>query len=219
LARASLRGKRWLVDPSGPFAGPFVALRLAVELQPARSGNAVLFTSPQRGAGTSTIAANYALVAARTQGRVLLVDSDLRDPSLHRFFDVPSSPGLMDVLRDGVEPGRVTHTFAGPGELHLLTAGASSEWHGDFAASRQMDDLLSRAREEFDLVVLDSPPVLAAADASGLASHDGVDVVMVVAPRGRKRALVRAMRTLKLTEARLLGFVLNREGDLVADAA
>jgi polysaccharide biosynthesis transport protein len=71
--------------------------------------------------------------------------------------------------------------------------------------------------EDCEAVVLDSPPVLSAADASGLASHAGTDVVMVVNRSGKRRHLASALRRLALTEANVLGVVVNREGALTAD--
>ena len=102
---------------------------------------------------------------------MLLIDADMRKPNLHTMFDLPLSPGLVDVLRDRLDPWEVTHTFPGLGGLHVLTAGSSLHRPGDVAASPAMGDLLERAYDECEAVVLDSPPVLTAADASGLASH------------------------------------------------
>jgi len=157
------------------------------------------------------------LVAAHVQRPVLLIDADLRSPSLHTMFDLPLSPGLVDVLRDRLDPWQVAHTFPSLGGLHVITAGAPLPRPGDVAASPAMGDLLEKAYDECEAVVLDSPPVLVAADASGIASHGGTDVVMVVNRTGKRRHLVSALQKLAVTEASVLGLVLNREGTLIAD--
>jgi capsular exopolysaccharide synthesis family protein len=209
---------RFLVEPDSASAEPLRALRLAIE---ARVGSAetkgLVFTSPRPGEGRSTISANYALVAAHVQRPVLLVDADMRSPSLHAMFDLPQSPGLVEVLRDRLDPWQVTHTFPSLGGLHVMTAGSSLARPGDVAASPAMGELLEKMYEDCEAVVLDSPPVLSAADASGLASHAGTDVVIVVNRSGKRRHLASALRRLALTEANVLGVVVNREGALTAD--
>ena len=208
---------RFFVEPDSASAEPLRALRLAIE---ARVGSGetrgIVFTSPRQREGKSTISANYALVAAHVQRPVLLIDADLRNPRLHAMFDLPPSPGLVDVLRDRLDPWQVTHTFPSLGGLHVMTAGSSLPRPGDVAASPVMGELLQEMYEECEVVVLDSPPVLMAADASGLASHRGTEVVVVVNRSGKRRHLVSALQRLAVTEADVLGIVVNREGALPA---
>jgi capsular exopolysaccharide synthesis family protein len=208
---------RFLVEPDSPSAEPLRALRLAIE---ARLGSeetkGLIFTSPRSREGKSTIAANYALVAAHVQRPVLLIDADMRNPRLHTMFDLPASPGLIDVLRDRLDAWQVTHSFPSLGGLHVMTAGSSLPRPGDVAASPVMGQLLEQMYDECEVVVLDSPPVLMAADASGLASHRGTEVVMVVSRSGKRRHLVGALRRLAVTEAKVVGLVVNREGAVPA---
>jgi Mrp family chromosome partitioning ATPase len=210
--------RRFLVEPDSASAEPLRALRLAVE---ARLGSVetkgVVFTSPSPGDGRSTLAANYALVAAHIQRPVLLIDADMRKPSLHTGFGVPRSPGLVDVLRDRLDPWRVAHTFPTLGGLHVLTAGSALSRPGDVAASPAMGDLLEKAYDDCEAVVLDSPPVLVAADASGLASHARTAVLMVMNRSRKRRHLVSALRKLTVTDANVVGLVINREGALTGD--
>jgi capsular exopolysaccharide synthesis family protein len=209
---------RGLVEPDSASAEPLRALRLAIE---ARIGSGetkgLVFTSPRPREGRSTISANYALVAAHVQRPVLLIDADMRNPSFHTTFDLPRSPGLVEVLRDRLDPWEVTHTFHSLGGLRVMTAGAPLPRPGDVAASPAMGGLLEKVYEECEAVVLDSPPVLVAADASGLASHRETEVVMVVDGSAKRRHLVSALQKLAVTEARVLGLVLNHEGALIAD--
>ena len=208
----------FLVEPDSASAEPLRALRLAVE---ARIGSGetkgLVFTSPRRGEGCSTLAANFALVAAHVQRPVLLIDADMRNPRLHSMFELPLAPGLVDVLRDRLDPWHVTHTFSSLGGLHVMTAGSSLSRPGDVSASPAMGALLERVYGECEAVVLSAPPVLSAADASGLASHPETEVVMVVDGRGKRRNVTNALRELAVTEANILGLVINREGDLAAD--
>jgi protein-tyrosine kinase len=156
-------------------------------------------------------------VAAFIEKPVLLIDADMRNPSLHEMFDRPRSPGLVEALRDRLDPWQVTHTFPALGGLHLMTAGSPLARSGDVAASPAMDELLQKAFQEWESVVIDSPPALVAADASGLASHPGTAVVMVVNGSGKRRHLASALRKLVLMEASVLGLVVNQERALTAD--
>jgi Mrp family chromosome partitioning ATPase len=130
---------------------------------------------------------------------------------------LPLSPGLVDVLRDRLDPWQVTHTFPSLGGLHVMTAGSPLPRPGDVPASPAMGELLERVYAECEAVVLDSPPVLSAADASGLASHERTEVVMVLNRSGKRRHLVSALQRLAVTEASVLGLVVNREGTLFGD--
>lgn len=221
MARASLteapqprRGERRIVDLSQPAGEPFRALSLALELRgDARRGNIVAFTSGHPQEGKSTIAINYALVAALNQ-RVLLVDADLRHPVLHESFAVPRRPGLVDVLGERRTLDEVVHQVRSQGQLELLTAGQPVSGIGDLMNSKRMHEFLDSVSGAYDVVVLDTPPVLAVSDTASIASRSPVDVALVVDHKSRRRTLTRALRELDLVDANVLGLVLNREGTL-----
>ena len=203
---------RLQVQPDSPSADPFRTLRLAIAAsQEGSEAKGLVFTSARQGDGRSTVAANYALVTAFVQRPVLLIDADMRNPSLHELFGCPRSPGLVDALRAQLDPWDVTHTFPSLGGLHLMTAGSPPSRPGDIAASAAMGELLRRAYADCNTVVLDSPPVLATSDALGLASHAGTSVVMVVNRSGTRRRTVSALRKLESSNANIVGLVVNRE--------
>jgi capsular exopolysaccharide synthesis family protein len=209
---------RFLVDPDSPYAEPLRTLRLTTE---ARLGSSptkgLVFTSPRVGDGKSTVAANYAVVTAFVQRPVLLIDADMRKPRLHEMFERPRAPGLVDALRDRLDLSEVVHTFPTLGGLRVLTAGSPLRRPGDVAASAAMRTLLERAYEEYEAVVLDSPSVQTAADASSFASHPGTAVVMVVKRGGRRRPLANALRKVALPDVNLVGIVVNLEGAVPPD--
>jgi capsular exopolysaccharide synthesis family protein len=209
--------RRSLVEPDSTSAEPFRALRLAIETKRRTTETTgLVVTSPRRFDGRSTIAANYAVVTALIQRPVLLIDADMRNPSLHEIFDRPRAPGLVDVLRGGLDLHEVAHSFPGLGGLQVLTSGSQAPSPGDVAASPAMGELLQRAYEQYEAVVIDSPAALSAADAFGLASHTGTDVVIVVNGAAKRRHVMSALRKLVQTEANVLGLVVNREGALAA---
>jgi len=206
---------RGLVEPIESSAEPFRGLRVALELVPdSRRGNLMLFTSAGPGEGKSTIAANYALVSAVNDRRVLLIDADLRHPSVHEIFGIPRAPGLTEVIYSRLEFHALAQPIQSVPGLHVLTAGMSAPRAGDLTGSNAVRDLLTRASEEYDVVAIDSPPVLVGADATHIAAHPAANVVFVVMKKQGTRRVDRALAKLDLVGANVLGFVVNWEGSL-----
>jgi capsular exopolysaccharide synthesis family protein len=217
VAKTVLRTKtRNLIDPGSPFAESFRALRLALELRSdgKAGGRIILVTSAEPGEGKSTIAANYALASSLSGRRVLLLDADLKRPQVHEFLALPRAPGLVELLVSDDPSTNYARNVPGIGDLDVLTAGQPVARTGDVLASERMAKLLERAASAYDLVVVDSAPVLAAADVAGLCVHPGVNVVLVVNRTTKRRAVKNAVRELGLVDANILGMVVNREGRL-----
>jgi capsular exopolysaccharide synthesis family protein len=214
--RGGEKATRGLIDVQTPSAEPFRMLRLAVDLRPRTDVHRpVMFTSADPAEGKSLVAANYALVAAQTERKVLLVDGDMRKPTQHRLFGVRNVPGLTEVIAAGADYTTVVVPVQEqPGVLHLLTAGTALPNVGDVISSGPMKELFDSVGAKYDLVVIDSPPLLAASDAATLASNVCADVVFVVAQGTKKRHVTRAISKLDLVGVEVLGFVANREGHL-----
>jgi capsular exopolysaccharide synthesis family protein len=206
-----------IVSPYSRAHEPFRMLRLSVELstgaEPGGSGTLV-FTSSKPGEGKSTISANYAAAAAHGGRNVLLIDADVRRPSIHAFFGAPVGPGLVDALvRGGGDEVLFTRAVPRHDGLSLLTAGVSSITT-DVIASNRMRTLLSTARSQFDTIVIDTPPVLLAAETLALATFEGVRTIVVATPTTQRRSLRRSLRQLDLGGADVAGIVMNRDGRL-----
>lgn len=199
-----------LVEPSSPAAEAFRTLRLALQLRTGNEPAAIVMTSAEPGAGKSTTAANLAVVSALARSNVLLIDADLRKPVQHEIFGVRRSPGLVDYLAEGGDLDRYLCT--GPGQLKVLPAGRTIARSSDVTSTARMAGLLQDAVSRFDLVILDTPPVLATADVEGLAAHSDVEVVVVVDRASHGRSVAKALRRLGLINAQIAGLVLNRDG-------
>jgi Mrp family chromosome partitioning ATPase len=146
--------------------------------------------------------------------RVLLVDADLRKPNLHEFFGLSRAPGLVEALATGGAVSQFVQSVPGLIQIDLMSAGRPIPRTGDLAASERMRDLLRQACEDYDLVVIDSPPVLSVSDATGIASHTGVSVVLVAPQSSKRRVVKKALRSLEMVEADVAGIVVNRSGRL-----
>jgi capsular exopolysaccharide synthesis family protein len=170
----------------------------------------VLITSPQKGEGKSVTASNLALtIAQELQRRVVLVEADLRKPSLQHLFGLPPGPGLAEYLTGAVEL-KDAMRFVPEHNLTLLTAGSAPLNPAELLGSTAMRRLLDHLRARFDRVILDSPPVLPLADVAILAPLVDGSLIVVRAGVTPKPAIENALRA--FDSSRLLGVVLNESG-------
>lgn len=179
----------------------------------------VVVASPAQGDGKSTIALHLAEAATRLGSRALLLEVDLRQPTLARQLDIQPSPGLADVLIGAVPMDVAIQSVtlqASPGEgidgrmLDVLTAGAMSPPNpGELLESQAMGVVLEQAKSEYDLVVIDTPPLTAVSDAFPLLTKvDGVVVVGWIR-RSRRDDAERLHQVLAGSGAQLLGVIAN----------
>ena len=154
-----------LVDPGSPSAEAFRTLRLALRLRSqAEDTAAVMMTSAEPRAGKSTTAANYANLSAFGGARVL-VDADVRSPSQHEIFGISLAPGLVEYVAEGLPLETVVQRVSV--QLDVLTAGQRVARPSDVSHSPRIRELLREAAGAYDVVIVDTPPVLATADAAG----------------------------------------------------
>lgn len=207
-----------LAEPRAPVVEAFRALR--TNLQFARADEqgqlkTILVTSPSPGEGKSLVAANLAIVLAQGEQRVLLVDADLRRPSLHKIFGLNNKYGLSSLLfnmrqalKGNLWASSLAHTPRLK-DLGVLTSGSLPENPAELLASNKIAALLERLRAEQDVIIIDSPPVLVVTDAAVLAPRvDGV--LLVIKPEATRIAEAHeAAEQLRRVGANLLGVVFN----------
>ncbi len=199
-----------LASPRSPHAEAYRTLRTNIQFSSfERSVRALLITSPGIGEGKSTTAANLAVVNAEAGLKVILVDADLRRPSLHTLFGLAQTPGFSTALLAGASEAIPLQETAVPG-LRLLASGVLPPNPSALISSQRCLDLLEALRAQADLVLIDSPPVLAVSDASMLATRcDGV-VLVISSGQTTRDAARRAKLQLDKVGATLIGPVLNR---------
>jgi non-specific protein-tyrosine kinase len=197
--------------PRSPISEAYRALRTNIQFSSVdKALRSLLVTSSNPMEGKSTTAANLAVVLAQAGKKVVVVDSDLRRPTLHKFFGVTNNCGLTTALLDGVVPLE-THLQATEIEnLKVLSSGPLPPNPAELLGSQRMSQVLEELKQQADVVVLDSPPLLAVTDAMLLSQN--VDGMLVVADAGntRRAFLGRASELLRTANTRFLGVVLNR---------
>lgn len=175
-----------------------------------RAVRSVLVTSPPGSRGRSTTVANLGAVMAAAGLKTVLVDADLRRPTLHESFGLPRTPGLGDYLRSSNMDPEDIKSSTPIENMSVITSGSPLPNPSDSLDSTRMTALLAWLTADAHVVIIDSPPVLAVADSVELAKH--VDGVILVLDAGRTaRAIAqKSVAALRFTGARIFGAVLNR---------
>ena len=197
-----------VLDPTSPASEAYRTLRTSLLYALVDSPpKAVLVTSSGQGEGKSTTCANLAVVLAQAEKRTLVIDCDLRKPAMHKIFGLRNFVGVVDVLVKELDLSEVWHEPL-PG-LKVVTTGSIPPNPSELVGSRRFARLLGRMREEFDYVLVDSPPIGLVSDPMVLATlADGV-LLVLNSQSTRKAALRQAVRGLESVGARILGTVMN----------
>ena len=197
------------MDPTGGGAEAFRALRTTLLFsRDASDVKTLMVTSAMPGEGKTTVASNLSVVFAQQGIRVLLVDADLRRARLHHVFHVQRAPGLSTLVAGTARPeGAIRKTDIA--NLSFLPAGIAPPNPAEVIGSDGMAATLEYLAGEYDLVILDSPPLLAAADASILATRVEGVLMVVRAGKSEEEVLRLAQQQLTTVGARMVAAVLN----------
>jgi polysaccharide biosynthesis transport protein len=181
-----------------------------------RNLHSLLVTSASPAEGKSTVAANLAVAHARQGRKTLLVDADLRRPSLHKRFQIPNGGGLASVLLENADWRTSVSAVEGAPDLAILPAGAPSRRATDLIG-KGLVPLLDEAVQSYDLVIVDAPPTLGFAEVLEIATI--VDGVIVVARAGEtdRKAVSSVVASLQRLRANIVGVVLNQIQKNMAD--
>ena len=205
-----------LADPKSPISEAYNSLRSSLLFStPDGLPHIMLVTSAQPAEGKTTSSFAIAASFARMGRSVLLIDADLRRPSLHRRIDYDNQRGLSTLLttQDSLESAMLASAVP---NLTLLTSGPIPPSPTELLTSVRIEEVLQQAARQFDVVIIDSPPILGLADSPQIAAlADGV-VFVVEADRSRRGALKTALRRLRAMRPVLLGVVLTKFDPLKA---
>jgi succinoglycan biosynthesis transport protein ExoP len=193
----------------GPRTEAFRSLRSNLQFLPIKGrSRSIVVTSSIEGEGKSTSVGNLAIVLADAGRSVVLVDGDLRRPSVAEYFGIDGTVGVTDVLI-GRTPLQAALQVWGERNLHILPAGALPPNPSELIQSDAMIELVLRLEEQFDVVLFDAPPLLPVSDAAVLARQTSGAILVAAARRARRPGLVAAMNTLARAETTVLGVVVT----------
>ncbi|MDN3450099.1 CpsD/CapB family tyrosine-protein kinase [Planococcus sp. APC 3906] len=195
--------------PNSYIAEQFRTLRTNINFaSPDHKIRTLVITSASPFEGKSTAAANLAIVFAQEGKKVLLIDADMRKPTMHYTFNKENNRGLSSVLtrqasiQDVVMPSGIER-------LHLLTSGPIPPNPAELLASLSLQSIIKKLEDQYDLVIFDSPPILSVTDGQILANKcDGV-VLVINSGKTQKKKAQKAKEAIVASNGKLLGAVLN----------
>ncbi len=196
-------------DPKSPISEQYKTIRTNINFSSVdQEMRSLMVTSSGPGEGKSTTSANIAVVFAQEGKKVLLVDADMRKPTAHYTFGLNNTFGLTSVLTKQKPLIEVTHSSDVP-NLDLLTCGPIPPNPAELLSSRAMAHFFKEVYEEYNMVIFDTPPVLAVTDAQVLANQCHGTILVVSSGTTEVDKATKSKELLESAKAKLLGVVLN----------
>ncbi|WP_420846140.1 CpsD/CapB family tyrosine-protein kinase [Neobacillus notoginsengisoli] len=200
-----------LFDPRSTISEQYRTIRTNIQFSSIDNEiKSLMVTSSGPSEGKSTTVANLAVVFAQQGKKVLLVDADLRRPTVHYTFNVPNTFGMTNVLTKQVAfPEAIRKTEVE--DLYVLTSGPIPPNPAELLGAAAMDHLLKEAQDHFDMVLFDTPPVLAVTDAQILANKCDGTLLVIYSGKTEIELVTKAKELLESAKGKLLGTVLNHK--------
>lgn len=169
----------------------------------------ILVTSACPKEGKSITSANLAVVMAQSGKKILLMDCDLRKPSIHEIFGISNTYGLSNLLvaNNIYEPAIVD---SGIKNLHLLTSGMRPPNPSELLSSKKMEQFINSLRDKYDYIIMDTPPILLVTDAQVISKYSDGCLLVIASGKAEKGEVIKGKAALEKVDSRILGVVLNR---------
>ncbi|WP_311198576.1 CpsD/CapB family tyrosine-protein kinase [Jeotgalibaca sp. MA1X17-3] len=197
-------------NPHSIISEEFKTLRTNIQFAMANSPlQTLMVTSANEGEGKTTISANTAMSFAQQGKKVLLVDSDMRNPTLHKLFQVKNKSGLSNLLSDPYLSFSQVFQPTPHSNLTLLTSGPNPSNPAELMDSDQMNELIEKFKDEFQLIIFDMPPILPVSDSQIMAARVDGTVFVIRSGSTDKKDLLKAKELLQYAKATIIGAVLN----------
>ncbi len=196
-------------EPKSPIAEAYRSLRTNIQFAGIKAKTMIfLITSTFQGEGKTTTVANLCITLAQLGSKTLLIDADMRNPTLHLIFGKQKEPGLSNFIV-GVSDLNEIIVQSGIENLDIITSGPIPPNPSELLSSERVDQLIEKIKDNYDFILFDSPPVIAVTDAVILSSKvDGVFLV-IHAGKSSKGICLRAKILLEKVNANILGAILN----------
>lgn len=195
--------------PASREAEAYRSLRTSLLLKTDRTGARVLqITSAEPGDGKTTTVSNLALAIAQTGRKALIIDADLRRPTVHKLFGINNAVGLGDVLAQEID-AQTSIRETRISNLSILTAGMLPENPSEMLMSRRFAEMINQLRNEYDYILIDTPPLVVVSDPSVIASTvDGVLLVVRI-DKNRRGVIRKVQQIIQTNGIKITGLIAN----------
>lgn len=198
-------------DPKSPISEQYRTIRTNIQFSSIdKEIKTLMVSSSGPGEGKSTTTANLAVVFAQQGKKVLLVDSDMRKPTAHYTFNQVNAYGLTSVLTKEMTLEKAIRETEDE-NLFIITSGPIPPNPAELLGSQAMEQFLENAKEIFDVILFDTPPLLTVADSQILANKCDAAILVVSSGRTEREQMVKAKEILDSAQSKLLGVVLNNK--------
>ena len=178
--------------------------------------NVMLISGPAPSIGKSFFSANYAAVSAIEGQRVLLIDADMRRGHLHQYMGIEKTPGLAELIMDECPMDKAVHEVAE--NLYFISSGEKTARPAELLASDNFQNLLLQLQQEFDLVIIDTPPILAVTDASIIAQYGGQLFVLLRSGQHKMSEIQASISRFEKNGVEIAGLLMN-DADMSKDTS
>lgn len=199
-------------DPKAPATEAFRELRTNLYYKSIdKELKTIVVTSPTLGDGKTVTAVNLAVTLARSGKKVLIIDADLRKPKVHLYFGVKNKEGLTNLLTDAKEGEKVKATEKSDiSNLYIITSGPIPPNPAEMLSSNKMKTLLDKLKSEYDVVIIDTPPVGQVTDGAIIAGITDATLLVIASSQTRIEMAKRAVKSLEGVNANVIGTVLTK---------
>ncbi|GAA0746463.1 CpsD/CapB family tyrosine-protein kinase [Clostridium oceanicum] len=197
-------------DPKSPISESYRTLRTNIQFSSFdKKIDTVFVTSATPGEGKSTTSSNLAAVMAQNGCKTILVDCDLRKPSVHKKFGISNLKGLTDLL---IQSGKIENIIQKSDleNLHILTSGSKPPNPSELLSSNKMREFIKMCKNYYDFVVLDTPPVGVVTDAQLISQYCDGAVLVVASGEAERETVKKSAELIKKVGGKILGVVLNK---------
>lgn len=197
-------------NPKSPVSEAFRTLRTNLQFSTIDDSiKSLVMTSPGPGEGKSTVIANLAVTMAQSGKKVLLIDCDLRKPTVHKKLGIPNSGGMTNLLIQKKQIDECIMETEIP-NLYVITSGPIPPNPAELLGSNRMKSLIREFENVFDITLIDAPPVLAVTDAQILSKICSGTIITTAHGQSEKEAIIKAKELLDATDSKILGIVFNK---------
>ncbi|EIA20024.1 CpsD/CapB family tyrosine-protein kinase [Listeria fleischmannii] len=198
-------------DSYSPTSEQFKLIRTGIDFSGIdEKKQVILITSPESGTGKSTVSSHLAVAYAEKGARTLLIDADMRKPTLHKRFSKNLHLGLSNVMTGDISlEDSIQEVELRASTLSILTSGPIPPNPNDLLSSKKMSELIEALRDSFDKIIIDTPPVTIVSDALVLADSADGTVLVCRYHKTLKEKAKHAVNQLRLSKAKLIGVIFN----------